>query len=76
MDVGNVTVAMMESSERPCLRLVWSNPNPPATLPKPARIDLARAIERHLAGLDGLTIDQFLGYYSGRTQLGPAGSTR
>ena len=39
------------------LRLVWSNPNPPI----PRRpINLAVAIERHLAGEYGLTDDQFL----------------
>jgi hypothetical protein len=39
------------------LRLVWSNPTPPA----PRRpLNLAVAIERHLAGADGLTDDQFV----------------
>ena len=45
------------------LRLVWSNPCPPA----PRRpIDLAAAIERHLSGSDGLTDEQFLRVYSRR----------
>jgi len=39
------------------LRLVWSNPTPPI----PRRpMNLAVAIERHLAGEYGLTDDQFL----------------
>jgi hypothetical protein len=45
----------------PGLRLVWSNPNP-----APARRTcLATAIERHLAGRDGLTEEAFLRIYSG-----------
>lgn len=52
------------ASERPSsLRLVWSNPNPP--LPR-RPLDLAVAIQRHLAGLDGLSEAQFLRAYSGR----------
>ena len=39
------------------IRLVWSNPTPPR--PRQA-MDLAVAIERHLAGQDGLTDDQFV----------------
>jgi hypothetical protein len=39
------------------IRLVWSNPTPP----RPRRpMNLAVAIERHLAGQDGLTDDQFV----------------
>jgi hypothetical protein len=53
------------ASERPTLRLVWSNPDPPAR-PAPRRVDLALAIERHLAGRDGLSKEQFLLVYSGR----------
>src|SRR5687767_4122935 len=37
------------------LRLVWSNPNPAP----PRRSCLATAIERHLAGRDGLSDDAF-----------------
>jgi hypothetical protein len=45
----------------PRLRLVWSNPSP-----APARRScLATAIERHLAGRDGLTDEAFLRIYSG-----------
>jgi hypothetical protein len=41
----------------PYLRLVWSNPTPP----RPRRpMNLAVAIEQHLAGQDGLTDDQFV----------------
>ena len=54
---------------RPWLRLVWSNPNPPAV--PPSRMDLARAIERHLTGRDGLTEEQFLATFSGRACLRP-----
>jgi hypothetical protein len=43
------------------LRLVWSNPHPPAPR-RPLRLDLA--IERHLAGADGLTDPEFLRIYS------------
>jgi hypothetical protein len=43
---------------------VWSNPHPGRT-PR-ARVDFAVAIERQLAGLDGLTREQFLAVYSGR----------
>lgn len=49
----------------PFLRLVWSNPRPP--LGKRARVDLALAIERHLAGTDGLSREQFLDLYAGRS---------
>lgn len=39
------------------LRLVWSNPNPPA----PRRpMNLATAIERQMAGQLGLTDEQFV----------------
>jgi hypothetical protein len=48
----------------PFLRLVWSNPD--AGRAPRARVDLALAIERQLAGADGLTRDQFLAVYSGR----------
>ena len=41
----------------PYLRLVWSNPTPP---PPRRPMNLAVAIERHLAGQDGLTDDQFV----------------
>ena len=41
----------------PHLRLVWSNPCPPA--PRRA-VDLAAAIERHLSGGDGLSDEEFL----------------
>ena len=51
------------SDTAPRLRLVWSNPNPP--LPR-RPLDLAVAIQRHLAGLDGLSEEQFLRAYSGR----------
>jgi hypothetical protein len=47
----------------PHLRLAWSNPNPP--LPR-RPLDLALAIQRHLAGADGLSEEQFLRAYSGR----------
>lgn len=41
----------------PYLRLVWSNPKPPA----PRRpMNLATAIEQQMAGHFGLTDDQFL----------------
>ena len=49
----------------PFLRLVWSNPHPP--LGNRARVDLAVAIERHLAGADGLSREQFLALYAGRS---------
>jgi hypothetical protein len=40
----------------PYLRLVWSRPARPVR----PRINLAQAIERHLAGDDGLTDQQFV----------------
>jgi hypothetical protein len=46
------------------LRLAWSNPQP-VRVPR-ARVDFAVAIERHLAGADGLSREQFLAVYSGR----------
>ena len=60
------------SAERPRpahLRLVWSNPRPPA-LRKP--IDLAAAIEHHLSGRDGLTDEEFLRVYARRDDPRPA----
>ena len=39
------------------LRLVWSNPTPP---PPRRPMNLAVAIERHIAGQDGLTDEQFV----------------
>ena len=50
-----------EPDATPRLRLVWSNPNPAP----PRRSCLATAIERHLAGRDGLTDEAFLRLYSG-----------
>jgi hypothetical protein len=47
----------------PYLRLVWSRPEPAPRRPT----NLALAIEHHLAGADGLTDDDFLQAYSGRT---------
>lgn len=44
----------------PRLRLVWSRPE----APRPPRVNLAQAIERHLAGTDGLTDEQFLVLYA------------
>jgi hypothetical protein len=41
------------------LRLVWSRPETAYRRP-PLRIDLARAIERHLSGADGLSDEQFV----------------
>jgi hypothetical protein len=41
----------------PYIRLVWSNPTPPPPR-RPMNLDMA--IERHLAGQDGLTDDQFV----------------
>ncbi len=53
--------AQSEPEPAPRLRLVWSNPNP-----APARRScLAAAIERHLAGRDGLTDEAFLRIFSG-----------
>jgi hypothetical protein len=43
----------------PHLRLVWSRPRPAQARRPPLRIDLARAIETHLRGGDGLTDAQF-----------------
>ncbi|MET0552251.1 MAG: hypothetical protein ABW221_04385 [Vicinamibacteria bacterium] len=57
----------MEREEQPepepsrTLRLVWSNPHPAPV----RRSCLATAIERHLAGRDGLTQEAFLRIYSG-----------
>ncbi|HVR70680.1 MAG TPA: hypothetical protein VMT87_07515 [Vicinamibacteria bacterium] len=48
----------------PFLRLVWSNPDA-GRVPR-TRVDFAAAIERQLAGRDGLTREQFLAVYSGR----------
>ena len=50
-----------EPDATPRLRLAWSNPNPAP----PRRSCLATAIERHLAGRDGLTDEAFLRLYSG-----------
>jgi len=41
----------------PYIRLVWSNPTPPR--PR-RRMNLASAIEQHIAGEDGLTDQQFV----------------
>jgi hypothetical protein len=54
----------VEQRYPPVLRLVWSNPHPP--LGKRVRVDLALAIERHLAGADGLSREDFLARYAGR----------
>jgi hypothetical protein len=43
------------------LRLVWSNPCPPA----PRRMNLDAAIEHHLLGRDGLSDEAFLRAYAG-----------
>ena len=55
----------IETPDRPRLRLVWSNPNPPR--PRPQPVNLALAIERHLTGQDGLSEDEFLELFSGRS---------
>jgi hypothetical protein len=59
------TDAQGERGGPPFLRLVWSNPRP-RRAPQ-VRVDFAAAIERQIAGLDGLTREQFLAVYSGRS---------
>jgi hypothetical protein len=55
----------------PGLRLVWSRPEP--TRRPPQRVNLAAAIERHLAGGDGLSDEQFSRWYAtGRAPLAAA----
>ena len=49
----------------PRLRLVWSNPHPPR--PRRQPVNLALAIERHLSGQDGLSEEEFLTLFSGRS---------
>jgi hypothetical protein len=51
------------------LRLAWSNPAPP---PPRRPIDLAAAIEGHLAGRFGLDDDQFLRLFARREPVRPA----
>jgi len=70
MEPTSYTEPAGEGREGPALRLVWSNPNPPS---RPARpMDLARAIERHLSGHDGLSEAEFLATFSGRSRLSPS----
>ena len=53
--------AEAESAFPPYLRLVWSNPHPPA----PRRpMNLATAIEDHMAGRFGLTDEQFVALFA------------
>lgn len=59
---GSVPEPEGERRYPPFLRLVWSNPHPP--LGRRPRVDLAVAIERHLAGADGLSREQFLSLYA------------
>ena len=73
LDTGSEPEGRSERRYPPYLRLAWSNPEP-ARAPR-ARVDLAVAIERQLAGADGLTREQFLAVYSGRpTRLAVAPS--
>jgi hypothetical protein len=58
---GMAPEATDEPDTGPRLRLVTSNPNPAP----PRRSCLAAAIERHLAGRDGLSDEAFLRIYSG-----------
>jgi len=51
---------MSDQPQPPYLRLVWSHPGPFTPRVPRRRIDFARAIERHLAGQDGLTDEQFV----------------
>ena len=46
-----------DHGSRPFLRLVWSRPT---ALTVPRKVNLAHAIERHLAGGDGLSDEQFV----------------
>jgi hypothetical protein len=46
-----------EPGRRPPLRLVWSRPQ---SAPRWPKVNLAHAVERHLAGTDGLTDEQFI----------------
>jgi hypothetical protein len=65
--VSGETVDPASDAPRPAhLRLVWKNPAPP--VPR-APVDLATAIERHLAGGDGLSDEQFLREFSRRPLL-------
>jgi hypothetical protein len=47
------------------LRLVWTNPSPP---PPRGPVNLAIAIERHLAGRDGLSDEQFVKAFARRSR--------
>lgn len=64
-----------DHGHRPVLRLVWSRPT---ALTAPRKVNLAQAIERHLAGGDGLTDQQFaMLHATGRLPLGfPAAPAR
>ena len=44
----------------PHLRLVWSRPADLPPLPPRRPLNLAIAIERHLAGMDGFTSEEFV----------------
>ena len=70
MDTQEPGVVSDAGGQRPFPRLVWSNPGPPARpqpdAPRRPRVDRAVAVERQLAGADGLSREQFLALYSGR----------
>lgn len=62
MEPGDRPEPDVEPVSHPHLRLVWTNPHPPA----PRRpLNLAAAIEHHLSGADGLSDEDFLRAYSG-----------
>ena len=55
------------TAPHPHLRLVWSRPADLPPLPPRRPLNLALAIERHLAGIDGFTQEQFVKLFA----LGP-----
>jgi hypothetical protein len=50
----------VQEGDLPTLRLVWSKPAAAAPARRWPKVNLAHAVERHLAGGDGLTDEQFI----------------
>jgi hypothetical protein len=63
MSAGDTPVEGSDLQRPSHLRLIWKNPLPP--VPR-APVDLAAAIERHLAGGYGLSDQEFLRQFSRR----------
>jgi hypothetical protein len=70
-DASTVEETAAENRYPPYLRLVWSRPADAPPPPPRRPTNLALAIERHIAGEDGLSDQEFVRIYAGSRRDAP-----